>query len=341
MAATVTYKGSTLTTVDNETKILKTSGKYMEDDITVVDETTGGSIVVTEEPDPHGGIIKRITADVMISGTISITSNGYYDVGSYANASVNVSATINNQNKSVTPTESQQSVTFDSGYTGLGTVTVAGISSTYVGTAITHRSSADLTANGATITAPAGYYSQAASKSVTTQNAFPPAISLNSSTGVITASNTFTAGYYAAGSSSSTYTMSTQAAKTVTPTESVQRAVSAGYFVTGNVSVAAISSTYVGTGVATKAAATYYTSTADQTIATSQYLTGAQTIKSVTYTGLTASAIASGVTVKIGDSSNASRITQVVGTLSFVTYYTGSSAPSSSLGNNGDIYLQS
>ena len=28
------------------------------------------------------------------------------------------------------------------------------------------------------------------------------------------------------------------------------------------------------------------------------------------------------------------------GSLSFVTYYTGSSAPSSSLGNDGDIYLQ-
>ena len=29
-----------------------------------------------------------------------------------------------------------------------------------------------------------------------------------------------------------------------------------------------------------------------------------------------------------------------VGNVSFITYYTGSSAPSSSLGNNGDIYLQ-
>ena len=31
----------------------------------------------------------------------------------------------------------------------------------------------------------------------------------------------------------------------------------------------------------------------------------------------------------------------VSGSLAFVTYYTGSSAPSSSLGSNGDIYLQS
>ena len=28
------------------------------------------------------------------------------------------------------------------------------------------------------------------------------------------------------------------------------------------------------------------------------------------------------------------------GAVAFVTYYTGSSAPSASLGNNGDIYLQ-
>lgn len=32
--------------------------------------------------------------------------------------------------------------------------------------------------------------------------------------------------------------------------------------------------------------------------------------------------------------------TKTSGSLSFVTYYTGSSAPSSSLGSNGDIYLQ-
>lgn len=31
---------------------------------------------------------------------------------------------------------------------------------------------------------------------------------------------------------------------------------------------------------------------------------------------------------------------QTTGGLNIVTYYTGSSAPSSSLGNNGDIYLQ-
>lgn len=31
---------------------------------------------------------------------------------------------------------------------------------------------------------------------------------------------------------------------------------------------------------------------------------------------------------------------KVTGTLSFVTYYTGSATPSSSVGSNGDIYLK-
>lgn len=31
---------------------------------------------------------------------------------------------------------------------------------------------------------------------------------------------------------------------------------------------------------------------------------------------------------------------QITGSVSFVTYYTGSSSPSSSLGQNGDIYLK-
>lgn len=42
MSTTVTYKGETLTTVDNATKTLLTSRKYMEDDLTLVDETTSG-----------------------------------------------------------------------------------------------------------------------------------------------------------------------------------------------------------------------------------------------------------------------------------------------------------
>lgn len=37
MGATITYKGNTLTTVTNQTRTLNTSGKYLEDNITIVD----------------------------------------------------------------------------------------------------------------------------------------------------------------------------------------------------------------------------------------------------------------------------------------------------------------
>ena len=41
MAATITYKGVTLTTVSDATKKLLTAGKYMEDDVTITDATDG------------------------------------------------------------------------------------------------------------------------------------------------------------------------------------------------------------------------------------------------------------------------------------------------------------
>lgn len=55
----------------------------------------------------------------------------------------------------------------------------------------------------------------------------------------------------------------------------------------------------------------------------------------ITPTTATASDVVSSAVFFAADGS------QVTGTLDIVTYYTGSSAPSSSLGNDGDIYLQS
>ena len=46
MATTVTYKGATLTTVDNQTKVLQTAGTWVEDDFTLVDVSGGGSGLV-------------------------------------------------------------------------------------------------------------------------------------------------------------------------------------------------------------------------------------------------------------------------------------------------------
>ena len=45
MSATVTYKGSTLTTVNNQTRVLETAGTWLEDDITPTSEDIKDDII--------------------------------------------------------------------------------------------------------------------------------------------------------------------------------------------------------------------------------------------------------------------------------------------------------
>lgn len=116
--------------------------------------------------------------------------------------------------------------------------------------AIASKASTDLTVSGATVTAPAGYYSAAASKSVATTTHPNPTASINSTTGVVTASHTQTTGYVTGGTTTGTLDLTTQAGKTVTPTETEQTAVAAGRYTTGAVKVGAISSTYIGSDIA-------------------------------------------------------------------------------------------
>lgn len=109
---------------------------------------------------------------------LSVTANGEYypSKGVYTSVNVNVSGggSPNLQDKTVSPSESQQTVQADSGYDGLDTVTVNAVSSTYVGSGITRRSSTDLTASGATVSVPSGYYQSSASKSVASGTAGTP-----------------------------------------------------------------------------------------------------------------------------------------------------------------------
>lgn len=200
-------------------------------------------------------------------------------------------------------------------------VTVGAISSTYIGSGIPTKSSANMTANGATVTAPSGYYSSNGTYTISGGAAFTPATTLTTSpaitvnsSGLITATNSYST--------------------SITPT------VTAGYVSVGTAGIVSVAGSKT-SQLTTIAATTYNVSTANQTISSARYLTGTQTIRGVTTTNLSASNILSGVTIQVGDSANASRIATVTGNVAFVTYYTGSSAPSSSLGTNGDIYLQS
>lgn len=259
-------------------------------------------------------------------GTKSITANGTYNAqddnyDGYSQVTVAVpSGTPTLQTKTATPTESSQTITADTGYDGLSSVTVGAISSTYVGSGIDQNDDTDLTVNGATVTVPAGYYAQQATKSVASGSASTPATTITANPSIsVNASGLITA------------TASTS--QSVTPT------VSAGYVSSGTAGTITVSGSNT-QQLTTVGATTYNTSTTDQTIPSGRYTTGTQTIKAVTVSGLSAANIASGVTVKVGDANDDDRIASVTGTLTFVNYYTGSSAPSSSTGSNGDIYLK-
>ena len=176
------------------------------------------------------------------TGTINITTNGTHDVTRYASASVNVptGATILNQDKTVTPTESVQIVGYDSGYTGLEHVTVRAISSDYIGSGVIRNTSSDLSVSGASVSVPAGYYEEDVSTSVATVTHPSPTASINSTNGLVTASHTQSTGYVTGSTTTGTLQLTTQAAKTVTPSTASQTAVAAGRYTTGAVTVAAV-----------------------------------------------------------------------------------------------------
>lgn len=99
------------------------------------------------------------------------------------------------------------------------------------------KTSADLTASGSSIVVPAGFYASDASKSVATATQATPSITVSSS-GLITASATQSAGYVSSGTKSATKQLTTQSGKTITPSTSTQTAVSSGRYTTGTVYVA-------------------------------------------------------------------------------------------------------
>ena len=90
MSTTVTYKDNILTTVNNNTKTLKTAGKYMEDDVTLVDVQNTFIITPTYIYDSDNGptwtidkTYDEVDAAYKAGKTIVVDAKIYYDLDTY------------------------------------------------------------------------------------------------------------------------------------------------------------------------------------------------------------------------------------------------------------------
>lgn len=332
--------------------------------------------------------IKPIPSNYTIpTGTLTVTTNGTSDVKNYA--SVNVQVSPNLQSKIVYSSASTQTITADSNYYGLETVTINGMSS---GTLATPQIQID--ANGAigalssieaegffsTETYTVGTYQMTtlATTTITPSTAtqtvgasgtymlgsikvdpIPSNYTIPSGTINITTNNTtVNVANYASASISISFPPTTDLAVTATLEEQYFEPPS-GYFGFDPVLIYPMATATFGATIningsglityrvfaasdgtvekdqviegthqmTTISGQTVIPTTSDQTLARSSYLTGTVTIKGDA--NLVSGNIKSGVS-----------IFGVTGTLSFATYYTGTAIPASSLGTDGDLYLQ-
>jgi len=334
---------------NNTSTFLRADGAWADpsanlpDPVEVVDNSTYMTITTGESGGGSGGSSAVLGAKtVTANGTYNASSDGY-DGYSSVTVNVNTSSTPKLQAKTgISPSTSSQTIRPDSGYDGLSSVQINAMSSMTLPTAAatsaasgsTSKATISRSTSAQYINIPTGYNS---TKAHYTISATP--------NGKVTAPSSISG--TSASVTTGTNTLTLTKSISVTPNVSTAGYISAGTAGNSNVSLTA--------SVTTKAAATITPGTSNQTIAAGTYLTGAQTIagdadltaanikKGVnifnvtgTYTSdATAAAadVVSGKTAYVNGS-------KVTGSLVVQKYYTGSSVPASTLGNNGDIYLQ-
>jgi len=279
-----------------------------------------GYALVTRDTNTHTLKIEKL--EFVEDGTTliskNITANGTYNASSdsadgYASVTVNVSTgTPTIQSLTVTPSTTQQ--TFNaSGVDGYKPVTVEAMPAMTLPTTAASSATSGYTSKATIgrstaaqyINIPPGYNSTGAYyviSAVANGSATAPASISGTAASVSTGTNTLT----------------------LTKTVSVTPTVSAGYVSSGTAGNSSVSLT---ASVTTKAAATITPTTTNQTIAAGTYLTGAQTI--VGDADLVGSNILS-----------TANIFGVQGTVDFIDVYIRSAAPTSSVGSDGDIYIQ-
>lgn len=306
------YEGPYTVTPSESVQTLETANKKLVQDVTV--EAAPPAVLESYHEftvSPYGTPDENGVINVKGSNTrgyFPVEQSGWVSTSNHIAVSARIDGSIQlptQSGETITPTESEQTAVASGKYT-TGQVKVGAIPSSYVGSGVPQKSSSDMTALGATVTAPAGYYAEEASKSVSSGSASTPNTSIPvhmdvslSATGLITAtvngSQSVTPnvveGYVDRGTAGtvSVYSLKkvqlpTQEAKTVTPTETEQTAVAAQKYTTGEVKVAAIPSDYIGSDVPQKSSSDLTASGATVTAPAGYYSTDAQkTIPDATY----------------------------------------------------------
>ena len=282
----ISYKGNEIASMNaTGVKTLLTGSTFCEGDITV-------AYTKPAAPTPTLQTKSATYTPTTSQQTASITADAGYDGLDEVNVTVNAmpsgtagtptatKGTVSSNSVSVTP-----SVTNTTGYITGGTIN---------GTPVTVSASElvsgtkNITASGTTDV------TNYASASVASGSATTPA-------------TTITANPSISVSSGGLITASVSASQSVTPT------VSAGYVSSGTAGTITVSGSNT-SQLTTQAAQTVHPSATDQTIASGKYLTGAQTVKGVLLTNLSADNIKKDVVVKVGDSTDDDCVTSVTGT---------------------------